>query len=136
MARVRKDMQAFKRTYAETNSIKQAALSAGYSEHTSNMGLKPLPKQLVNYVVNRQRRMDKTAALARLTSAQFQEEFVRGRLIENALAGKDSSCNSLKLLGQDRRVNMFTPDQQLGIVNVVLQNKPDSVPVLDLPPEE
>lgn len=50
----------------------------------------------------------------------------------NAAQGKDAAVQSLKLLGQDRRVNLWAPDSVTGLV--VLQApqslRPDA---LDLP---
>jgi len=37
------------------------------------------------------------------------------RLAQNAIAGKDGGAQSAKILGSDRRVNMFTPDGQVGV---------------------
>ena len=56
------------------------------------------------------------AALGRQLDAKTQEDLVRGRLAQNVIAGRDGGSHSAKLLGQDRRVNMFQPDVQAGLV--------------------
>ena len=115
MAHISKDIQTFKRQYRKTGSVRSSALAAGYSETVANMGLAGMPKTVVSYVLNKQKSMRKQAALARSVDPQMQEDFVRGSLIDNAIRGKDRATNSLKLLGQDKRVNMFGSDVQQGV---------------------
>jgi len=64
------------------------------------------------------------AKMGRQLDAKTQEDLVRGRLAQNVISGKDGGSHSAKLLGSDRRVNMFTPDQQLG---VIVLNAPQSL---------
>jgi hypothetical protein len=81
-----------------------------------NTGIHNLPKNLQNYVLQRQRRINKLALLSRSMTADEQEHFTRGALIENALTGKDKAPQSLKMLGLDKRVSMFAADTQANIV--------------------
>jgi len=39
---------------------------------------------------------------------------VRGKLLENSMNGKDQAVQSLKLLGADREVNMWQPENVSG----------------------
>ena len=39
----------------------------------------------------------------------------RLRLVMNVIAGKDQAVQSIKLMGQDREVNMFEPESVIGI---------------------
>src|SRR5215472_14527730 len=64
------------------------------------------------------------AALRRQLDAKSQEDLVRSRLAQNVIAGKDGGSHSAKLLGSDRRVNMFTPDVQAGLI---ILNAPQSL---------
>lgn len=134
MANVAKDTAAFKRTYRKTGSVRSSALAAGYSQSTANTGLARMPKQIRTYVLTRQKKLSKLAHLARQIDANEQENIVRGSLLANVAAGKDQAVNSLKLLGQDKRVAMFTPDSQTGVI--VIQAAPipsiDSVPRLPI----
>lgn len=136
MATVSKDLQAFKRTYRRTGSVKTSALAAGYSENVASMGLKSMPKSVRTYVLTRRKKLSKLAQLARQIDANEQENIVRGSLLANVAAGKDQAVNSLKLLGQDKRVAMFTPDSQTGVI--VIQAAPipsiesvPRIPILD-----
>jgi len=45
-----------------------------------------------------------------------QENLVRGRLADNVVKGSDRGVMSAKALGSDKRVSMFTPEFQQGII--------------------
>ena len=65
-----------------------------------------------------------------------QELLVRGKLVENILLGTDAGVQSAKQLGADKRVAMWRPDSQVGLV--VLKAPP--IPKIDhevpiLPPK-
>ena len=47
---------------------------------------------------------------------KVQEKIVRGRLMENTIRGKDAGSMSAKILGSDKRVNMFTPEVQQNVL--------------------
>lgn len=116
MPKITKDVQAFKKTFRKTGSVRSSALAAGYSENTANMGLKSLPKTLQSYILTRRKKLDKLEKLGQMLTAQQQENTVRGALLANVASGKDQAVNSLKLLGNDRRVGMFTPDSASGVI--------------------
>ena len=46
----------------------------------------------------------------------MQQDLVRGRLVENTIRGKDSGSMSAKILGSDKRVNMWTPEQRNNVL--------------------
>lgn len=56
------------------------------------------------------------AEMGRQLDAKTQEDLVRGRLAQNVISGKDGGSHSAKILGSDRRVNMWTPDVQQGLI--------------------
>ncbi len=59
---------------------------------------------------------------------------MRGKLLQNVLEGTDSATQSLKMLGQDRRVNMFAPESTSGYVIIEMPPRlpsADDLPVLD-----
>jgi hypothetical protein len=45
-----------------------------------------------------------------------QEEIVRGRLMDNTIRGKDGGSMSAKILGSDKRVNMWQPEVQQNVL--------------------
>lgn len=88
-----------------------------------------MPKSIRTYVLTRQKKLSKLAQLAHEYNAQEQENVVRGALLANVAAGKDQAVNSLKLLGQDKRVAMFTAESTTGII--VIQAA--QIPSFDVP---
>ena len=132
MAVPTKDLEAFKRNYRRTGLISQAARAAGYCEDVARGGERHLPKVLKQYVQKRKRRLEKLLAIAKEIDAAAQEDIVRGALINNVVEGKDKAVNSLKLLGQDKRVSMFTPENQTGVIVIQAPALPP-LPKLTLP---
>jgi hypothetical protein len=45
-----------------------------------------------------------------------QQNAIRGRLYENVILGVDKGVQSAKVLGADKRVSMWQPDVQTGLV--------------------
>jgi hypothetical protein len=52
-----------------------------------------------------------------------RKNLVRGALVENVLEGKDKATQSLKMLGSETDVSMFTPETMVGMT--VIQVPPD-----------
>jgi hypothetical protein len=119
---VTKDVAAFKRTFLETGEIKASAIAAGYSANTAKMGIRSLPKPIVQFVEKRQRKLTKLEALGRSLDAERQESLMRGAIFDNIASGKDKACNSIKLGMQDKRVAMLTAESQTGVI--VIQPPP------------
>ena len=116
MAKVTKDLDAFKSDFRKNGTVRSAALAAGYSESVANTGLAMMPKAIQTYVHSKRKKLSRLALLGETLTAQQQENTVRGALLANVAAGKDQAVNSLKLLGQDRRVSMFTPESATGVI--------------------
>lgn len=113
---VTKDTRAFKRAYLETGSVRKSMLAAGYTPASAAHSTRALPVKLRQYVDRQRAKMSKYTQLGSAVSAAEQEDLTRGRLIANAIEGKDQAVNSLKLLGQDRRVNMWSADQGGAVI--------------------
>lgn len=94
-----------------------------------------MPVAIRTYVLTRKKKLSKLAQIAHEFDAKDQENIVRGALLANVAAGKDQAVNSLKMLGQDRRVNMFTAENTTGVIVIQAAALPSfegvpSVPVL------
>lgn len=50
------------------------------------------------------------------TDKESRKNLVRGRLIENAVKGKDGGAQCAKILRTDKELSMFVPDLQAGLV--------------------
>lgn len=100
------------------------------------MGLKSLPKSLQTYILTRRKKLDKLEKLGATLTAQQQENTVRGALFANVAAGKDQAVNSLKMLGQDRRVDMWKPESAQGVIVIQAASIPsfDGVPSVAIVP--
>jgi len=54
--------------------------------------------------------------MGRDLSPKDQEAIVRGRLYEDVILGSDKGIMAAKQLGADKRVSMWRPDSQVGLV--------------------
>lgn len=111
--RTPEQIRAFEQAIKQGKSIYEARLAAGYSKSAARSGKHGLPVELVAIVAERLKPYER---LGRRVTADEQEAIVRGAALMNVAEGKDSAVNSIKLLGSDRRVNMWTPEVQMGIV--------------------
>src|SRR6185369_208208 len=107
-----KDVAAFIQSMKAGKSIKDSLLSAGYSPATAEKGRAGIPGPLMGALLK------EGIKLGQSITPQDQEQLIRGKLLENALMGNDKAVQSLKLLGQDKRVNMFTADSAAGVVAI------------------
>jgi len=66
--------------------------------------------------------------------AEVRAQIVRAKLLQNVAEGRDIAVQSLKLLAQDREVDMLRPDSATGII--IIGEPPKAVASLPpLPPE-
>ena len=62
------------------------------------------------------REWNKLESLGRGISAERQENLVPGRLVLNVITGKDDAVQSARQLGADKRISMWQPNSQVGLV--------------------
>lgn len=106
------------------DSLKKVLMDAGYSEQTANRGWEAVPNRALKLLSRKGLRLK---ALGEI-DAETQEKLVRGRLVYNTIKGKDAGVLSAKALGQDKRISMFAPDVQAGVIviaapNAIVENK-------------
>ena len=53
-------------------------------------------------------------------SAEVRAQIVRAKLLENVRDNRDNAVQSLKLLGQDREVSLWQPENAQGVIVVQL----------------
>ena len=99
---------------ARGKTPQQALADAGYAPASSAHGMRTIRHipALWRAVLDEVR---KVGSLEQLT-ADVQERFVRNKLYQNAVMGEDAAIQSLKALGQDKRVAMWEPENQTGII--------------------
>lgn len=111
-------------------TITSAMIEAGYTATTASQGYAAVPATVLALMP----RETNFVELGRALTAEQQESLVRGRLVLNVIRGKDAGVNSAYRLGQDKRISMFTSENQVGIIVV---NAPPGAGVLEeLPKEE
>lgn len=115
MSKTAQQHQEFAHAIAAGSKVKPALIRAGYSPAQARKGWAIVNKSRgLRLAVAHQARL--LIELGRAFTPEEQECLVRGRLIYNVLVGTDKGTNSARLLGNDKRVSMFTPDAQQGIV--------------------
>ena len=101
---------------AAGDSHRNALEKAGFSPSTAHTSLSKLFRTTPNLGKAVQAELQKWVdALPTLPTAGTRAALVRQRLVMNLLEGKDKAVQSAKLLGQDREVNMFEPENRVGI---------------------
>ena len=60
-----------------------------------------------------------TSRILKVAVPEKRAEMIRGRLVLNIARGEDKAVQSCKLLGKDREVHLFEPDNQIGIEAIV-----------------
>jgi hypothetical protein len=97
--------------------FKDALIASGYSPKQARKGRAALGKRLRGMVQEELlANLDLFAELGAGLTPELTEDVIRGRLVDNLLKGEDRATQSAKLLGSDKRLNMFGPDAQNCIV--------------------
>jgi len=132
----RKDLDKMARIAAK-GTIRDALLAGGYSSQTAARGLAALPQgEREKFKQARHeyalKKLGKFEDLGKNVTPEQQEHVVRGALLENVVTGKDRATASLKMLGTDKRIQMFTPESAQGIlvINAVAIPSFDNIPGL------
>jgi hypothetical protein len=113
------------------DSLKKALMDAGYAESTANGGWDAVPNRVLKLLSRKGLRLK---ALGEI-DAETQEKLTRGRLVYNVIKGTDKGVLSAKALGSDRRVNMFQPDIQAGVIVLTSPTAADPAKMLEEPKE-
>ena len=102
-------------------TIEAALLEGGYTPRQSKKGLACVPNAVWRKMGKNAKKLIKLGEV----DPKMQEKIVRGRLVENTLKGKDGGTMSAKVLGSDKRVNMWTPEQQNNVLILQAPNHVD-----------
>jgi hypothetical protein len=104
--------------------LSRALREAGYSKSTSYQGKlnKMIRAELAKMGM-------KYIKIGRDLTPEDQENLVRGMLYENVIMRSDKGVQAAKQLGADKRVSMWRPDGQIGMVVI----KAPEVPKIDHP---
>jgi hypothetical protein len=98
----------------EDKPIRQALLDAGYSQASANQGMARIKRSVplaAAYAQEVERLKNKP-----VPPPEVRAQVVRAKLLENVAQNRDNAIGSLKLLGQDRELNLWQPEVQQGII--------------------
>jgi hypothetical protein len=98
----------------EGKPIRTALLDAGYSKASANQGMARI-KRSIPLAVAYAQEVERLKNLP-VPPAEGRAQIIRSKLLENVANNSDSAVQSLKLLGQDRELNLWQPEVQQGII--------------------
>ena len=87
-------------------------LEAGYSETQASKGWAAVPDGVKLLLPAKGKRLMKLGSV----DPQTQKKLLLGRLVDNVMEGKDGGAMSAKILGSHRELNLWTPEQNQGVV--------------------
>jgi hypothetical protein len=103
----------FARAYTAGAGVTQALIQAGYSQKQAKKGMAIVSRSKRQAVAEQGKLLRE---LGRDITAQDQENLIKGRLVLNTIQGSDKGVASARVLGSDKRVSMWQPDIQQGII--------------------
>src|SRR5436305_862372 len=129
------DFDKMARKFAETGKMGETLMAGGYSRRTSQRGKAGMShtnreKFAAALDQHKAKILGKFAEIGKQVTAEQQENLVRGALLSNVAEGKDKAAASIKMLGQDKRVNIFQPESTSGVLIIQAARIP-SVQQLD-----
>src|SRR5262249_36547475 len=95
----------------EGKTIKDAMIEVGYSPASASNGSSGIPKTVWKLMGKKSPLLD-LGGLEPSTRAKL----IRGRLMHGVITGSDKGVQAAYRAGQDRELNMFTPDSQVGVI--------------------
>jgi hypothetical protein len=108
-----KQIKKFASAVSKGRTLQAAMLEAGYAATTARRGKAALSKPMWEALASESNKLE---LLGRKISPERQANLVRGRLVLNTLRGRDNGTQSARILGSDRRIAMWQPESQLGLV--------------------
>ena len=107
--------QEFARAYVTGVPLKRALVLAGYSPKQAKKGMVIVnrSKGLRQAIIEHARLL---VELGSNISAREQVNLVRGRLVLNTIRGIDKGTSSARALGSEKRVSMWRPENEMGVL--------------------
>lgn len=106
-------LQEFAKKMVAGCSIRESMISAGYSEKQANKGKRAINKRMLKAMAAEGYKL---ADLARQFSIKDLGDIAIGRLVTNAMIGKDGGALSAKALGSHKDLNLFQSDAVTGMI--------------------
>lgn len=105
--------KTFARKMKEGCSIRESMIAAGYSEKQANKGQKAISKKMMGAMAKEGIKM---ADFAKQFTTKDLGDIVVGRLVTNAMVGRDGGVMSAKTLGSHKDLNLWTQESQAGVI--------------------
>jgi hypothetical protein len=123
---------------AEGTPVGEALREAGWSELQSAKGYAAVPDAVFAKLP---KKMQRLVELGKRTDRDTRKHVIRGRLLDNAIQGKDGGAMSAKILGSESELNMWIPDTQVGVIVLnapqgLAERKAELLKDCELAPEE
>jgi hypothetical protein len=110
------DAKLFARVKMSGASTQVAMEAAGYAPSCARRGWTQLNKKCKEqYALALNITLAELDGMGGRLTPEQRARVIRGKALKNIAEGTDESVGSMKLLGQDRDVNMFAPDSITGI---------------------
>ena len=98
---------------AQDIPVGEALRTAGWSDRQSAKGWEAVPDAVFTKLP---KKMQRLVSLGKNTDKDTRKHIIRGRLIDNAIQGKDGGAMSAKILGTETDLNMWQPEINQGII--------------------
>jgi hypothetical protein len=98
---------------AEDVPVGEALRTAGWSERQSAKGWEAVPDAVFTKLP---KKMQRLVSLGKNTDKDTRKHVIRGRLLQNAIQGKDGGAMSAKILGSETELNMWQPEMSQGLI--------------------
>ena len=98
---------------AQDVPVGEALRTAGWSDRQSAKGWEAVPDAVFTKLPKKTQRL---VSLGKNTDKDTRKHIIRGRLLDNAIQGKDGGAMSAKILGTETDLNMWQPEINQGII--------------------
>lgn len=105
--------EKFVESIAQGKTIREALLDAGKSAKQARKGISAVNQQMMKGLAKEGYRL---VALSEQFTQEQWGKIAIGRLIQNAMLGKDGGCLSAKQLGQHRDLQLWQPETVAGVI--------------------
>ncbi|MGA2001192.1 MAG: hypothetical protein ABSG52_14470 [Terriglobales bacterium] len=115
--------------------VEEAMLRAGYSQSSAKRGWTQVSKKCKEaYAVALNMTLAELEKTGGKLTPDQRAKVIRGKALRNIAEGVDESIGSMKLLGQDKELAMFTPDNLTGIIIISAPATIPALPAIDTAP--
>jgi hypothetical protein len=116
MRKTKEQKQKLAQALMDGRPVSRALVESGYTTERQAKKCK-VPKDVIDMMPPKAQQL---MAMGKQLTPDNQKYLVRGRLAQNTIQGKDGGTQAAKLLGSERGIDMFVPDNQTGVITLVM----------------